>query len=252
MRNITRQDFEAALRKVGINQGDNLLVHSALQFLGVPEGGIAMYLKSIISMIGANGTLAVPTFNFAFAGGESYDPLKSPSSGMGAFSEFIRQQPGARRTMHPMQSMAVMGYCTDDLADRDTPSAFDTGSAFERMLELDFRILLLGADINAISLLHYSEQHNNVPYRYWKDFSGDVMTSEGWQYQTYRMFVRDMDIDPKIDLKPVKKLLQQRGLWDSTSVNYGNISLCTAIDFVEAVDYFLIKDPWSLVTNYPE
>ena len=270
MRQVTRQQVAQALEQVGIGPGDGLLVHSAVQFLGQPVGGVEMYYKAITGSIspgssphadsGADvdpgpdnrvGTLAVPTFNFAFARGEPYNPLTTPSQGMGVFSEFVRQLPEARRTPHPMQSLAVTGRFADDLASRDTLSAFDPGSAFERMLDLDFKLLLLGADIQAVSMLHYSEQSAQVPYRYWKEFSGEIWKPSGWEKCAYRMFVRDLDLDPHIDLHPVQDVLTRRGQWAETPLNYGRISSCNLADFVACVDEFLANDPWSLVTNRP-
>jgi aminoglycoside 3-N-acetyltransferase len=168
---------------------------------------------------------------------------------MGIFSEFVRQLTGARRTPHPLQSLAVVGRYAGDLSSRDTPSAFDPGSAFERMVELGFKLLLLGADIQAVSMLHYSEQRARVPYRYWKDFTGLVRSGQGWQTRTYRMFVRDLRADPRIELYPVQALLEARSQWMSVPLNYGQISTCRLADFVAAVDQFLKKDPWSLVIN---
>lgn len=289
MKSVSFEQIVEALGDVGVEAGDGLLVHSAVQYLGVPTGGLDMYLQAILSTISPpasrtthhesritdhaprtshsalrtsprtshpaprtfSGTLAVPAFNFAFARGEPYDPLSTPSAGMGAFSEYVRQLPQALRTSHPMQSLAVIGRYACDLADRDTPSAFDPGSAFERMLELDFKLLLLGADIQAVSMLHYSEQRARVPYRYWKDFSGQVKTPQGWEARTYRMFVRDLDIDAHIELYPVQARLEQRGLWRSTPLNYGQVASCRLVDFVAALDEFLAQDPWSLVTNRP-
>jgi aminoglycoside 3-N-acetyltransferase len=198
------------------------------------------------------GTFCVPTFNFAFARGEPYDPGATPSQGMGVFSEYVRQRPEARRTSHPMQSLAVVGYYADDLAGRDTPSAFDPGSAFDRMLELDFKLLLMGAEIRSVSILHYSEQRANVPYRYWKDFRGQVLTSQGWQERTYRMFVRDLEMDPRLTLDPVQTVLEERKQWVSHPLNYGNISVCRLVDLVVATDEFLSADPWSLMLNREE
>ncbi len=260
MKQVTRDQVIQALQEVGVAPGDGLLIHSALHFLGHPLGGVEIYYQALCAVLDNNpqpgsplqqGTLAVPTFNFAFARGEPYDPLNTPSVGMGTFSEYIRQLPQARRTSHPMQSLAVIGRHAADLASRDTLSAFDPGSAFERMLELDFKLLLLGADIQAVAMLHYCEQRARVPYRYWKDFSGQVNTPQGWQTRTYRMFVRRMDIDPKIELYPVQALLDGRGQWFSTRLNYGWVSLCRLKDFVTAVDEFLERDPWSLVVNRP-
>jgi aminoglycoside N3'-acetyltransferase len=251
VREVSREQVVECLRRVEIGSGDGLLVHSAIQYLGRPAGGPRLYLEAIQAVIGHEGTLVVPTFNFDFARGEAYDPQETPSRDMGVFTEYVRRVPEARRTMHPMQSVAAVGMYADDLASRDTPSAFDPGSAFERMLELDFKLLLLGADIRATSIYHISEQRNNVPYRYWKDFPGQVRTANGWERRTYRMFVRDLDLDPKTTAEPVKELLVQRGQWRTAPLNYGEVAACRLVDFVDAVDQFLKTDPWSLVTNRP-
>ena len=150
-----------------------------------------------------------------------------------------------------MQSLAVVGRYAADLASRDTLSAFDPGSAFERMLELDFKLVLLGASIQAVSMLHYSEQRAAVPYRYWKEFPGPYLTTHGWEQRTYRMFVRDLQLDPQIELYPVQRTLQEQGTWQSTPLNYGQIACCRLVDFVAEVDRCLEQDAWLLVTNRP-
>jgi aminoglycoside 3-N-acetyltransferase len=249
MQEVKQEQVVRCLRTLKINPGDGLLVHSALQFLGRPVSGVNTYLDAIQEVIGLEGTIVVPTFNFGFANGEPYDPDETPSKDMGAFSELIRKLPEAHRTSHPMQSIAAIGRYAEDLARRDTPSAFDPGSAFERMLELDFKLLLLGADSRAVSMFHYSEQRNSVPYRYWKEFSGEVKTSTGWQRRTYRMFVRDLDLDPRLTLDPVVAFMLARDEWHTLDLNYGQITTCRLRDFIAAADHFLIHDPWSLVTN---
>lgn len=249
----TRPDqVQTALSVIGIQPGDGLLVHSALQFLGRPASGTGMYLDILLDMLGMGGTLVVPTFNFGFARGTPYDPAETPSQGMGVFSEWVRIQPQSRRTLHPLQSVAAIGQYAQDLAGRDTTSAFDPGSAFERMLDLDFKLLLLGADIQAASMIHYSEQRAAVPYRYWKDFTGQVNTPGGWQVRTYRMFVRDMDINPQLRLYPVQLELEHRGEWAEVPLGYGKLSTCSLKNFVQAVDDLLHQDAWVLVENRPQ
>ena len=249
MLEVTQHQVLDCLRALGIETGDGLLIHSAVQFLGRPAGGVQIYLDAILEIIGSQGTIVAPTFNFGFARGERYHPQETPSAGMGAFSELVRGHPQARRTSHPMQSVAVLGRWAEDLAGRDTPSAFDPASAFERMLELNFKLLLLGADIQYTAMIHYSEQRANVPYRYWKDFSGKILTASGWQPRTYRMFVRDLELDPQLTLDPVVEYMASLGQWRSLSLNYGQVTVCSLRDFVAAADKFLAENPWSLVTN---
>lgn len=246
---VSLQQITDCLQAIHIQPGDGLLAHSAIQFLGRPTGGVGMYLQAIQQVIGPQGTIAVPTFNFGFARGERYDPQTTPSQGMGVFSEYVRQQPDARRTTHPMQSLAVLGGCAAELAQLDTPGAFDKDSAFERMLQLNFKLLLLGADIQYTAMVHYSEQRAHVPYRYWKSFSGETLTPQGWQARTYRMFVRDMSIDPHLILRPIQELLEQRAQWHAVQLNHGQIAACRLADFVAAADDLLSNDPWALIQN---
>jgi aminoglycoside 3-N-acetyltransferase len=261
MLQVTAEQVVAALQVVGVQPGDGVLVHSAIQFLGQPQGGVSMHYNALCQTLDipcglspdfpGNGTLAIPTFNFAFARGEPYDPQTTPTIGMGALSEYVRQRAEARRTPHPMQSMAIVGRYAADLAGRDTPSAFDPGSAYERMLELDFKLVLLGASIQAVSMLHYCEQRAEVPYRYWKNFTGAYLTPNGWEQRTYRMFVRDLQLDPKIELYPIQHTLQEQGKWHSAPLNYGQVACCRLVDFVAEVDHCLEQDAWLLVTNRP-
>ncbi len=250
MKTLSFETLAALLERLGLQGGDTVLCHSALHFLGRPEGGTGMYYAVLAALLDLpeKGTLAVPTFNFAFARGENYDPWETPAVGMGAFSEYVRRLPEACRTPHPMQSLAVTGRYAADLCGRDTPSAFDPGSAFERLLELDGKLLLLGADVQAASIVHYSEQRAAVPYRYWKDFRGRVRTPQGWEQRTYRMFVRDLELDPHLDLTPIRQALEQRGAWRSEALNYGRVSVCRLRDFVSAADALLSADPWGLVS----
>ncbi len=252
MREVTRQGLIEILQTLGVRPGDGLLVHSALQFLGRPEEGVKTYLDALLDVLGDEGTIAVPAFNFDFARGEAYDPQTTPADGMGVFSEFLRQQPGALRTLHPMQSLAVMGRCAADLAGRDTPSAFDPGSAFDRMLELDFKALLLGADIQAVAMLHICEQRAQVPYRHWKDFTGRVKIGQEWEQRTYRMFVRDLEMDAQLELYAVQSALETHGQWSTQPLNYGALSLFRLTDFVAQTQSLLTADPWSLVANRPQ
>ena len=259
MREVTIEQIVVILRQLGIQPSDGLLVHSALQYLGRSAGGVnpaGLYFDALCTVLeidlhAPKGTLAVPTFNFSFAEGEPYDPQTTPSQGMGIFSEYVRQQPAARRTSHPMQSLAVIGAYAADLIGRDTPSAFDPSSVFERMLELDFKLLLLGTDIQAVSIIHYSEQRAQVPYRYWKDFTGQVKnpSTGDWETRTYRMYVRDLELDPQLKLYRIQEVLQSRGQWAAQPLNYGNISTCRVRDFVAAADELLAADPWALVSN---
>jgi len=252
MLEVSRTQLFDTLSQVGVHKGDGLLVHSALHVLGRPEGGMQIYLDVLQDAVGESGTLVVPTFNFAFARGEDYNPAKVPADKMGAFSEFVRQHPQARRTSHPMQSFAAIGAEAAALAGYDVPSAFDDGSAVDHMVRNGYKLLLLGADIQAASILHYSEQRVGVPYRFWKDFSGRIWREGEWQDAVYRMYVRDLDMDARLEIYEIETVLRQQGKWASVDLNYGKVALTGLADFTAVASQLLQEDPWRWVTNKPE
>jgi aminoglycoside 3-N-acetyltransferase len=249
---VTRDQVVECLRRIGVEAGDGVLVHAAIQYLGRPSGGVGLYWDAFRQVLGERGTLVVPTFNFGFARGLPFDTANTPSEEMGVFAEHVRCLPDAKRSPHPLQSVAVVGRHADDLARRDTPSAFDPGSAFERMLDLDFKMVLLGASIKVASIVHYSEQKNRVPYRYWKDFEGTIIEAGRPRTAVYRMFARDLALDPRMDFTPVQRTLEEEGRWTQTKLNYGKVALCPLREVVAAADELLQRDPWVLVGNRAE
>jgi aminoglycoside 3-N-acetyltransferase len=249
MLELTPQRLEQALSSLGITKGDGLLIHSAIHLLGKPSEGIQSYYKVLRSLVGEEGTLVVPTFTLDYPKTQTYDKANTPSTGMGSFTEYVRQLPESYRTSHPLQSVAANGYFARDLSGRDTPSAFEDGSVFSRMLELDFKLLLLGAGIQAASMVHYCEAKAGVPYRRWKDFTGRINLDGHWTDRTYRMYARILEIDPHLELKPIQSELERLKAWHEVTVNYGCISCCRLQDFVTATDTLLSRDPWILVSN---
>jgi aminoglycoside N3'-acetyltransferase len=148
--------------------------------------------------------------------------------------------------------VTAIGRDAEDLAARDTPGAFDEGSAFDRMLELGFIMVLLGASIQVASIVHYSEQKQRVPYRYWKDFRGTVIEDGQTREAVYRMYARDLELDPRMDFLPVQRRLEAEGRWVSRKLNYGTVAACALTDVVAAADALLREDPWALVGNREE
>jgi aminoglycoside N3'-acetyltransferase len=241
-----------ALRGVGVLAGATVLVHSSLLHLGVLEGvghkDVPRRICEIfLEILAEEGTLVVPTFSFAFCSGEPFDRRASPSESMGAFSEFVRSRPEARRSPHPMQSLAAIGAKASFICERDTAGAFDHGSPFDALVDLNARVVLLGATVQAVSLVHHAEQREEVPYRYWKEFSGTWRDRGVEEERTYRMFVRDLSLDPQLRLAPIEDELASRGLLSAVPVGGGTVSGFDARDFVGIARQRLRDDPLALL-----
>src|ERR1700733_14041615 len=101
-------------RDAGLAAGDTVLIHSSLKRtiarfarLGKRLSAEAV-LRSFLEVVGVDGTLLFPLFNFYFCKGASFDVRHTPSQ-MGVLTEAARFHSGAVRTGHPVYSFAVIG-----------------------------------------------------------------------------------------------------------------------------------------------
>ena len=83
--------------------------------------------------------------------------------GNGALPEFLRTWPGARRSGNPGASVAALGALADELtADHPLDYGYGEGSPLARLVAVHGKVLLLGAPLDTITLLHYSEHFVQV------------------------------------------------------------------------------------------
>lgn len=253
MKKYSFQDIINAFQTLGINRGDCLFIHSSILDFGFPTDIPISELPQTIfqllsSEIGKNGTLVVPAFNFGFCKGKPFDIKKSPSLNMGVFAEYVRNHTESKRSPHPMQSIAAIGKFAGYLTENDTSSAFDPESAFDRLTKLETRVLLLGSNFSYNSIFHWVEQKQQVPYRFWKNFTGlytgyDHQTSE----KTYRMYVRDLEEDLELDFTPIEEELQKNNKISSVGLGSGYLQLYDLNDFLKVAENGIQKNPFCFI-----
>ncbi len=248
--------MKGVLLDLGISSGDILCGHSSLLALGPIKGVEVSEIPRVVTDVleevtGLSGTIAVPAFNFDFCKGVRFVRESSPTLKMGPLSEYVRNLPHARRSPHPMQSIAAVGNKAPEICANDTSSAFAPEGAFGTMLELDAKIVLVGATSQAIAAVHVAEEMVGVPYRYWKSFTGEYQQAEQLSIRTYTMYVRDLEVNADIDCTVVEQELRRRNLYHQVPVGAGAISLTKMRDFVQAATDLLHQDPWALVKNRP-
>lgn len=254
MKSFTTLQLTAALTCVGIKEGDTILVHSSLFHLGkmsdVPLAKAPSRIADIIlELIGREGTLLTPAFNFDFCKGASFDRRNTPSKGMGVFSEIVRKHPNSIRSSHPMQSFAGIGKHAATICAPDLPSSFSTGGPVSEMLKVSAKLLLLGAPMQAASIIHFAEEKTGVPYRYWKEFTGPYIDNSIESQRSYQMYVRDLERNVRLDLSKLDRWLDEAGLLASAPLGSGAIKSCGIKDFLDIAMQRMTNDPEILIRS---
>lgn len=170
MTTLTQHDITAGLRALGLETGQQVLVHSSLSSFGYVEGGADAVIDALLDTVGPGGTVLVPTLT----GSESlspqnppvFDPVHKPCW-TGRIPETFRQRPGAVRSLHPTHSVAAIGAdahaLTADHIDSLTPC--DNLSPYAKLAQSGSGyILLIGVDHQSNTTMHHVEELAGVPY----------------------------------------------------------------------------------------
>lgn len=248
-------ELTSQLSKINVFTGDTIFIHSALHSFGVAEEVTKFELndkifKQLKLMVGDEGNIAVPTFNFDFCKGKPYDIKQTPSKIMGIFSEFVRKLKDSIRSKHPTQSISVVGKQARSICSIDTYSAFEKGSSFAKLVELDATVILIGAPIQSVSFVHIAEEQNLVPYRYHKEFRGKYRDYEGrLMEKSYGMFVRNLDTNPTLKVNKIEKILESKGQFKKLIYNSGTIAQFKVKDFLNVANNKLRNNPNWLIED---
>lgn len=164
-RRLDRADLVGALREAGLDQLRDVIMHSSLSSLGWVEGGADTVIDAVVEVLGPEGTLMVPTFNYVLR-----DPVFDPPhvvSETGAITNALRKRREAIRSIHPTYSVAAVGKrAAEFTAEHWKAEPVGLGSPIDRLAKAGGHVFLLGVKHDSDSTMHVGEAYAKVPYRH--------------------------------------------------------------------------------------
>ncbi len=174
----TTASIAEGLRALGLEAGDIACVHAGMKSLGLVIGGTRAVVEALTMTVGPDGTIMMPAFSGDLsdpaewqhppvpadrieeirAQVPAYDPVRTPTRGIGQVAEYFRSYPGVRRSPHPQSSFAALGAAADALvAEHPYDNRFGPSSPLGKLVELGGKVLLIGAPHDTVSLFHMTQ-----------------------------------------------------------------------------------------------
>jgi aminoglycoside 3-N-acetyltransferase len=225
----SRSSLASELCELGLAPGDVVMVHASCRRIGEVAGGpdeVHLAIKDAITPAGTmlmyascpryydevgRGNLTPEQEAEVLAHLPAFDADSARAArDNGALVEFFRTWPGSIVNNHVARFVAWGSQAEYLFSEQPWDFAYGRGSALERFTELDGKILLLGADHDNVTYLHYAEHigdfpgkriaHFKVPVledgiRVWRDLA-EVDTSskaahENWPDHFFAQIVDD-------------------------------------------------------------
>lgn len=176
---VTRSQIVRDLSSIGVRAGSILMVHTRMSAIGWVVGGSETVVRSLLDALGPSGTL------MAYAGWEenpyhldawpeewqrayldelpAFDlRLSEARHDHGRVPERLRTWPGAVRSPHPEANMVAVGPRAEWLcSEHDAVDASRT--PLSKLVEARGQVLMLGAPLGTLTLLHHAESVADVP-----------------------------------------------------------------------------------------
>lgn len=207
------------LRRLGLGEGDVLIVHSSLRSVGFVAGGAEAVLDALLAAIGPTGTLTMPahTADRSDPAGwvnppvpehwwpvirehsPPFDPYASPPERMGALADALLLRRDTLRSAHPQLSHMANGpkaqYVT---ALHDLAEGFGDASPLGRLYELDATVVLIGVDHGNNTSLHLAEVRGSWPSKQTVEVGARVLVDGVPQWVTFTQTEYEADDFPVV------------------------------------------------------
>jgi len=194
---LPRSEFVHQLRRLGLGAGNVVMVHASLKAVGPVEDGAAGTVQALRDSIAPGGTLMAyvswdrspyeETLNGAMLDAAARDawPAFDPASAgtersFGLLNAYICRAPGVVRSAHPDANMAAIGEKAHELiGEHRLDQGYGPGSPLERFVQLGGKVLLLGAPLDAVTVLHHAEAIADIPGKRRVRYEQPVLDDQG-------------------------------------------------------------------------
>lgn len=203
---VTRAALGADLRALGLNPGDTVMVHASVSRIGRLLGGPDALIGAIAEVIGPAGTLlAYADWDAgyeALVDGEGrvpdawrmhVPPFDAETSRAarenGVLPEFLRSTPGTLRSGNPGASIVARGAgAAWYTADHPLDYGYGAGSPFAKLVQAEGRVLMLGAPLETMTLLHHAEHLARLPGKRVKRCEVPLVETDGVAWRIIEEF----------------------------------------------------------------
>jgi aminoglycoside 3-N-acetyltransferase len=176
----TRASLADDLRALGVRVGATVMAHTAFRSVGPVVGGPDALIDALLDTVGADGT--VVSYQDWEVGADvwgddgsvteelrahmpAFDPTTARAARThGIFASTFGTRQGVRKSVNPGACIAALGSRATELTDgHPLDYGYGAGSPLERLTMVGGQVIMIGAPLDTMTLLHHAEHRADLP-----------------------------------------------------------------------------------------
>ena len=242
------------ISNLGVSSGDTVFSHANFALFGPIENvssasELFQFWQLVIqSIIGKNGTMVFPSFTYSFNSKDSngkFDVNQSASNVSGLAAHIMKTCNIYCRSLDPMLSVVSIGSLAEYITQNVGNETFGVNSVWQRMHELNAKILNFNID-SASTFLHWVEKQFHVTYRTDIPMQGTIIDSNGTKKLVeIKYYGRVSNYENKYteEFPTYHKAASDAGVTASAYLGRGIINVSSTQDVADFTISSLRKDP---------
>jgi len=186
----TSEQLENKLGIMGITEGDTILMHNSFNFFNGFKEEVKEVLECLLNIIGPSGNLLMMSMSYT---GSAYEYFKKEKlfdvkrsiSRMGILTEIFRRRKGVLRSLNPVHPILASGPKAKWITSDHEKTIYSCGreSPFQKIVELNGKVLFFDVDYLTCTFLHYLEDRfrDDIPLKVYHDelIESTVISQDG-------------------------------------------------------------------------
>jgi aminoglycoside 3-N-acetyltransferase len=253
------EELVGALRRLGVQPGDSIMVHARFDNHHGFRGTIRAANEAFVEAVGEQGNLLMVSMPYRTSAAEylrnlqCFDVRRTPSA-MGLMSAFFRKRPGVLRSAHPTHPVLALGPRAEwFVADHEhCVYPCGPGSPFEKLLDVGGKVVSFNTPLR-MTFLHYLEHRVSprldFPLYAETPFEARVIDRHGIEMQV-RTYAFGTETLQRRRPEILEGWLRERGLIRGLRVGASSLTVVDLKEVVQVVDemaaqgkYFYARAP---------
>lgn len=240
MSKYSYDDLIEQIKKVGIKPSDTVIIHSSMKSIGDVDGGADTVIDAFKDYLAEEGLFLIPTLTYKKTRKTLLFDVENTVPCIGIIPTLAIKRKDGIRSINPTHSIMAFGKKAKEYVEGEeglkSPTA--KGGCFDRLADVNAKILLIGVGQEKNTFIHAIDEKNNLHRVSEKEYLIKSKLIDGSIIDTPHHPLKHTKEDVSVShhFPKFEKILYQKGAIEYNTFCDAKIQICDAKKMQEVIE----------------